>query len=69
MVKNDQNKILLGSEIESKVNLKRDKFKTTDINILLNRVRLDKKKALKKRIVFSFSVILLVVSLAFYFVI
>ena len=29
-----------------------DKIKTTNVNILLNRVRLDQKRTLKKRIVF-----------------
>jgi len=28
--------------------------KTTDVNILLNRVRLDKKKTFKKRLIISF---------------
>ena len=64
MIKNGNDKIMLSSDIASKENLKTDKIKTTDINILLNRVRLDKKKALKKRIIFSFTVISLVVSLA-----
>ena len=32
-------------------------FKTTNINILLNRVRLDKKDKLKKKIIFSLSLI------------
>ena len=46
-----------------------DKIKTTNVNILLNRVRLDQKKTLKKRIVFSIILACLVSSLAFYFVI
>ena len=41
--------------------------KTTNINILLNRVRLDKKKVLKKKIIFSIIVISLVSSLAIFF--
>jgi hypothetical protein len=32
-------------------------FKTTNINILLNRVRLEKKDISKKRVIFSISVI------------
>ncbi len=32
--------------------LKIDNIKTTDINILLNRVKLDKRKTIKKKIVF-----------------
>ena len=44
-----------------------DKIKTTNVNILLNRVRLDKKRILKKRIVFSIILAGLVSSLAIYF--
>ena len=49
--------------------LSTDKMKTTNVNILLNRVRLDRKKTLKKRIIFSFALISLVCTLAFYFTI
>ena len=38
----------------------RDKIKTTNVNILLNRVRLDQKRILKKRIFFSASIIMVV---------
>ena len=34
-----------------------NQIKTTDINILLNRVRLDRKKKFKKKIFFSFFVV------------
>ena len=33
-------------------NLEKNKYKTTNVNILLNRVRLDKKKILRKKIIF-----------------
>ena len=46
-----------------------DKIKTTNVNILLNRVRLDEKRILKKRIVFSIILAGLVSLLAIYFVI
>ena len=46
-----------------------DKIKTTNVNILLNRVRLDQKRALKKRIIFSIILAGLVSSLAIYFII
>ena len=46
-----------------------DKIKTTNVNILLNRVRLDKKRTLKKRIVFSLTLAVIVSSLAIYFII
>ena len=69
MKKNDQDKTLLSSDIETKKNLEIDKIKTTNVNILLNRVRLDKRKTLKKRIIFTAVIISLVSSLAVYFVI
>ena len=46
-----------------------DKIKTTNVNILLNRVRLDQKRTLKKRIVFSIILAGLVSLLAVYFII
>jgi hypothetical protein len=39
-----------------------DKVRTTDINVLLNRVSLDKKKEFRKKIIF-FSILLLSVSI------
>ena len=39
-------------DIEVDKNLEIDKFKTTNVNILLNRVRLDRQRTLKKRIFF-----------------
>ena len=69
MKKNDQDTTLLNSDIASKKDLEKDKFKTTNVNILLNRVRLDKKKTLKKRIVFTLLLASIVSSLAVYFII
>ena len=43
-------------------NIKADKIKTTDVNILLNRVKLTEKIELKKKILY-FSLLLLVVGL------
>ena len=52
MKKSDREINLLDiSQIEHKSN-RSNKFKTTDINILLNRVRMTKKLELKKRIFF-----------------
>ena len=68
MNKNVQDTHLLNSDNSSNKNLEVDKFKTTNVNILLNRVRLDQKKTLKKRIVFSIILVGLVCSLAIYFV-
>ena len=50
-------------------NLEIDKIKTTNVNILLNRVRLDQKRTVKKRIIFSFILASLVSLLAIYFIV
>ena len=57
------------TKTSSNKNLEIDKIKTTNVNILLNRVRLDQKRTLKKRIVFSIILAGLVSSLAVYFTI
>ena len=69
MKKNDQEITLLNSDIASNTNLKKDNYKTTNINILLNRVRLDRKRTFKKRIVFSIFLVALISSLTVYFII
>ena len=69
MKKDDQEIALLNSDITSNTNLKKDNFKTTNVNILLNRVRLDKKRTFKKQIVFSFFLVAAISSLTVYFVI
>ena len=51
---------------ENKSNIK---TKTTDINILLNRVKLEKKKNLKKNIIVSLLLVTLVCSIAIYLII
>ena len=50
-------------------NIEVDKIKTTNVNILLNRVRLDEKRILKKRIIFSIILAGLVSLLAIYFIV
>ena len=69
MKKNDQDKTLFNTDIALNKDLEVDKIKTTNVNILLNRVRLDQKRTLKKRIVFSIILAGLVSSLAVYFII
>ena len=68
MKKNEQD-----TKFNSDINLNKDseidKIKTTNVNILLNRVRLDKKRTLKKRIVFSLFLAAIVSSLVVYFII
>ena len=69
MKKSDQDIILLESDINSNKDFKKDSFKTTNINILLNRVRLDKKRTFKKRITILFFLIGILTALTVYFII
>ena len=69
MKKNDQDTSLFNTDISINKDFEVDKIKTTNVNILLNRVRLDQKRTLKKRIVFSIILVGLVSSLAIYFII
>ena len=69
MKKNDQETSLFNTDISRNKDFEVDKIKTTNVNILLNRVRLDQKRTLKKRIVFSIILAGLVSSLAIYFII
>ena len=69
MKKNDQDTSLFNSDRTSNKDFEVDKIKTTNVNILLNRVRLDQKRTLKKRIVLSIILAGLVSSLAVYFII
>ncbi len=52
MRKSDREINLLDISQTEKRSYKSDKVKTTDINILLNRVKLTKKNELKKRIIY-----------------
>ena len=69
MKKKDQDTSLYNTNIVPNKDFEVDKIKTTNVNILLNRVRLDQKRTLKKRIVFSIILVGLVSSLAVYFII
>ena len=69
MKKNDQEITLLNSDNVSNKDIKKDNYKTTNVNILLNRVRLDKKRTFKKKIVVSIFLVALVSSLSVYFII
>ena len=69
MNKNDQDTSLFNTDLTRNKDFEIDKIKTTNVNILLNRVRLDQKRTLKKRIVFSIILAGLVSSLAIYFII
>ena len=69
MKKSDEDRSLFDADIASNKDFGADKIKTTNVNILLNRVRLDQKRTLKKRIVFSIILAGLVSSLAIYFMV
>ena len=69
MKKDEQEITLLNSDIASNKDQKEDNYKTTNVNILLNRVRLDKKRTTKKRIIFSFFIIAAISFLTVYFII
>jgi len=67
--KNNRDTSFFNTDIARNKDFEVDKIKTTNVNILLNRVRLDQKRTLKKRIVFSIILAGLVSSLAIYFII
>ena len=58
------------NKVKSSVeNLTSNEIKTTDVNILLNRVRLDKKKTFKKNITVSILLVSLICSIFIYLII
>ena len=67
--KEEQKLTLLDSDISSKKDFKKDSYKTTNVNILLNRVRLDKKRSFKKRITISFFLVSILTAITVYFII
>jgi hypothetical protein len=67
--KKDQDTTSLYSDISLNKDFKEDSYKTTNINILLNRVRLDKKRTFKKRIIISFFLVTILTTLTVYFAI
>ncbi len=61
MKNKDRDPSLYENNLEPRKDLYLDAYKTTNVNILLNRVRLDKKKSLRKKLFFS-AILLSVVS-------
>ena len=59
----------LNKDSSSVVNRPNEHIKTTDVNILLNRVRLDKKKTFKKNILLSLLTVSLVSAISIFFII
>ena len=53
--------------LEVNQNLGIDKKKTTNVNILLNRVKMDQKRTRKKQIIFSLFLVCAISALAIYF--
>ena len=60
MKKNDQDTSLFNTDIARNKDFEVDKIKTTNVNILLNRVRLDQKKMFQKRVALSLGIILVI---------
>ncbi len=69
MKKTNQDTALFEKQSIEKKGFEENRSKTTNVNILLNRVRLDKKKTLKKRILISLFFALAVSSFVIYFII
>ena len=69
MKKINQETLLFNEETVSNKDLEKDKIKTTNVNILLNRVRLDEKRALRKKIIFSLFLAAVMGFISVYFII
>ena len=65
----DRDPSLYENDLEPRKDLYLDHYKTTNVNILLNRVRLDKKKSLRKKLFFSGILLVLVSGLIAYLLI
>ena len=61
MQKSDEDIKLFSTDSGSKKILSLDEIKTTNVNILLNRVRIEKKNDFKKKILFSFLMLTVIV--------
>ncbi len=68
MKKSDQD-IKSTSEKSVNENLILDRNKTTNVNILLNRVRLDKKRTIKKKFIIAFLLALSISAMTVFFII
>ena len=68
MKKYNQDLHLENKDTKANENQEKEKTKTTNVNILLNRVRLDKKRTQRKRILFFLLVSLVITLLSVYFI-
>ena len=57
MQKSDDDIKLFSTDSSLKTDVSLDEIKTTNVNILLNRVRIEKKNDFKKKILFSFLIV------------
>ena len=69
MKKNDQDISLSETEVDAKQNLYSESYKTTNVNILLNRVRLDKKKSFRKKSIIAIVFVSIIIAITAYFII
>ena len=68
MKKYNQDLHLENKDTKANENQEIEKIKTTNVNILLNRVRLDKKRTQRKRILFFLLMSLVITLLSVYFI-
>ena len=61
MQKNSEDIKLFSTDSSLEKNVSLDEIKTTNVNILLNRVRIEKKNDFKKKIFFSFLMLTVIV--------
>ena len=55
-------------QLDTKNNISSEKIKTTNVNILLNRVRVEKRKSLNKKLkLFSFIISVMAITIFFLF--
>ena len=60
MQKNEDDIKLYSADSSLKTDVSLDEIKTTNVNILLNRVRIKKKNDFKKKILFSFLMVIVI---------
>lgn len=65
-MKNNNSDSNLINQITSKKDFGDNKIKTTNVNILLNRVKLDKRRSLKKKILLFLTLLTFISSLVIY---
>ena len=66
MKKNNQDTSLFNTDIANNKDFEVDKIKTTNVNILLNRVRVEKRKNFNKKLII-FSLLISLIAIIFFF--